>query len=258
MRFCVLGSGSKGNATLVTAGETALLIDAGFSGVEIERRLDAAGIAPAAIGAILITHEHGDHVKGAGIFSRRHQVPVMVNAATRAAAGKPLENLHACQEFETGRAFTVGPFHVHPFATSHDTADPVGFRIEANGRALGYCTDTGIASKLIEHHLRHCHGLIIECNHDPDLLKISPYPPATQQRIRSKGGHLANHQACELLANLLHHDLHHVVLAHISETNNRHDLVTAAIEDHLAADLTRHGIRYSLAYQDRIGEVICL
>jgi len=258
MRFCVLGSGSKGNSTVVESAGEALLIDAGFSGVEIERRLAAAGLAPEAVRGILITHEHGDHVRGAGVFSRKHRVPLLVNAATFEAAGKALENPYGLEIFKTGTPFAFGRFRIHPFAVSHDTADPVGFRLDDGRHRLGYCTDTGTVSRLIHHHLRQCHGLVIESNHDPVMLRNSPYPPATQQRIRSKGGHLANPQAVDFLASLLHNGLRHVVLAHISETNNCHRLVEAAVNDRLAAELTRHGVTVSLARQEAVGPLVDL
>jgi len=259
MRFCVLGGGSKGNATFIESGRTSLLLDAGFSGKEIERRLAAIGIAAESLSAILITHEHSDHVRGAAILARRFALPVFVNAATLAAAGPMLAKLPQPMAFVTGEAFSFQDLQIHPYAISHDAADPVGFLVD-NGRArLGYCTDTGVVSKLMRHRLGACHGLVLESNHDPELLRNGPYPPALQQRVRSKVGHLANEEAADFLRDILHDGLEHVVLSHLSETNNLPRLAEQAIRAMLAG--LASGCRapvISLAHQDRVGEVVTL
>jgi len=263
MRFCVLGSGSKGNATFVETGETRLLIDAGFSGKEIERRLLSIGVEPDTLSGLLITHEHGDHIKGAAILSRRFRLPVFINGATLAAAGSVLDNLPQYQAFVTGETFVFQDFQIHPFAISHDAADPVGFLLNNGSLLMGYCTDTGVVSRLMQHRLSSCHGLVLEANHDPDLLRNGPYPPSLQQRVRGNTGHLANADAAGFLSDILHDGLEHVVLSHISETNNHPDLAQEA----MAAVLeTLRGQRgddcpvptISLAHQDRVGEVVIL
>ncbi len=257
MQFCVLGSGSKGNATYVAAQGRALLIDSGFSGVEIERRLAAIGVETASLAAILLTHAHSDHIKGAAVLARKYKLPIYANKGTLAAAAKSLGAVPAICEFQTGSSFPLHHFHIHPFAVCHDCVDPVGFVIENGSCALGYCTDTGMVSRLIQHRLAGCNGLIIECNHDPVMLKNGPYPLHLQQRVRSSHGHLANEEAARFVADLLHDGLQHVVLAHLSETNNHPDLaydtVAAALKSGKEA-LT--GI--SLAWQDRAGELITL
>lgn len=260
MRFCVLGSGSRGNCTYVEAGGTAVLIDAGFSGVEVERRLAAIGVTMAAVAAILVTHEHGDHIGGVAILSRRYRLPVFANAGTIRAAGKGLAKLHASREIVTGESFPIGPLQVHPFAISHDTADPVGYTVSFAGCALGYCTDTGMISRLIHRRLAACQGLVLECNHDPEMLKNGPYPLPLQQRVRSSSGHLANLQAGDFLAELLHERLEHVVLAHLSESNNRPELALATVTAMVAAAWGENGggPAISLAWQDRVGEVVTL
>ncbi|MGV1099969.1 MBL fold metallo-hydrolase [Thiovibrio sp. JS02] len=263
MRFCVLGSGSKGNCTFVESGRTRLLIDAGFSGREIEQRLAAIGVAAETLAAILITHEHGDHIRGAAILSRRYKIPLFLNDATHAAAGEVLANLHGRQGFATGSTFVFQDFQIHPYRVSHDAADPVGFLLHDGCLLLGYCTDTGVVSKLMEHRLSSCHGLILECNHDPLLLKNGPYPPALQQRVRGKTGHLANGEAAGFLAKILHAGLEHVVLSHISETNNRPEMAEEAVRLVLAGMRRKNGAEWplpaiSLAHQDRVGEVVLL
>lgn len=253
MRFCVLGSGSKGNCTYVDSGETALLIDAGFSGVEIARRLTDVGLDMDRVKGILVTHEHADHVSGVGVLSRRYRLPVYANTGTKEAAGSSLAKLHDFVPFTTGVSFPLASLTIHPFAISHDTADPVGFTINDGYRSFGYCTDTGMVSRLIQHHLRQCMGLVLECNHDLEMLKNGPYPPALQQRIRSKNGHLANPDAITFLADLAHDQLQHVVLAHISESNNCPELVRSHIKQLLLPRLA-----VSLAQQNQPGEVITL
>ena len=257
MRFCVLGSGSKGNATYVEDGETAILIDAGFSGVEVERRLAAVGVEPGRLSAIVLTHEHSDHVRGVGVLSRKLAVPVYGNAATLAAAARALKRPHALHTFVTGRAFTLGRLTLHPFVLSHDAAEPVGLVIEGqSGRRLGYCTDTGFVSRLMRCRLAGCHALILEANHDPDLLRAGPYPPALQQRVRSKSGHLANHEAAEALTACLHPGLQHVVLAHVSEANNHPTRIERAMAACVAGSAHRPAL--SIAGQERPGPMVSL
>lgn len=228
MQFCVLGSGSRGNCTLVEGGGTALLIDAGFSGREIRRRLAMLGRRPETLAAVLVTHEHNDHISGVGVVSRLAGIPVFANPAThRAAAGK-LGKPFAIREFGTGERFELGGLQIHPFAVSHDSADPVGFVISDGECRLGYCTDTGRITRLIEHHLAQCHALILESNHDPRMLREGPYPLSLQQRVRSGQGHLANEDAGGLLRKLAGGVLRHVVLAHLSEINNLPELALDA------------------------------
>lgn len=253
MRFCVLGSGSQGNCTYVESGGAALLIDAGFSGIEIDRRLAAVGLDMARVQAILVTHEHRDHVSGVGVLSRKYGLPVHANQGTKAAAGAALDKLHAFSPFVTGTPFLLPPFTIHPFAISHDTADPVGFTIDDGHCAFGYCTDTGMVSRLVHHHLSRCQGIVLECNHDLAMLKNGPYPPLLKQRVRSQNGHLANPDAIAFVQGLIHDGLRHVVLAHISQSNNCHDLVRLEVERQALC-----GPQISLAFQDRPGEVLSL
>lgn len=255
MRFCVLGSGSKGNATYVSAGDTAILIDAGFSGVEMQRRLAAIGVDFSTISAIFLTHEHHDHIKGAPVLSRRGKVPVFANPATFTAAAEELNNLHQYNEFDTGVSFQFRDLKIHPFSVSHDTADPVGFTISDGRDTLGYCTDTGMITRLMHHHLANCRALILESNHDPEILKNGPYPPFLKQRVRGNKGHLANGDAAAFIRDLRHDDLRHVILAHISETNNcpnlAYETTMRVLNDHNCRSL---GV--SVARQDRAGDMV--
>lgn len=234
MKFSVLGSGSKGNCTLIESGTTKLLIDAGFSGKEISKRLAMIARSPESLQGILVTHEHNDHISGVGVLSRRFGLPVFANQATHRAAECKLGRLSARLDFQTGERFTVGDLQVHPFAVSHDTVEPVGFTISDGRNKLGYCTDTGRITKLISHHLRQCQALVLESNHDLQMLRQGPYPLPLQQRVLSSKGHLANPDAVDFVLQLAENGLRQLVLAHLSEVNNHPALVAGTVERMLA------------------------
>jgi len=233
MKFCVLGSGSSGNCTFIEHGKTRLLIDAGFSGKEISRRLALINRSPEQLSAIIVTHEHGDHVSGVGVLSRRFKLPVYANPGTHQAAEKRMGKLSTRREFSTGQRFALNDLEIHPFAISHDTADPVGFVVSTGEYAVGYCTDTGRLTKLMAHLLGKCHGLILEANHDPQMLKDGPYPLPLKQRVQSNMGHLANEDAASFVCELEGGTLQVLVLAHLSETNNHPELARQAMETKL-------------------------
>lgn len=230
MRFSVLGSGSRGNAVFIEGGKTAILIDAGFSGKEIAARLHAIGRDLADVRAVCLTHEHDDHISGVGVLSRRCRIPVFANPGTFAGGEKKLGKLFAAQEFETGESVEIGDLVVRSFRISHDTVDPVGFVVSDGRRSVGYCTDTGKVSHLIATRLMACNGLILEFNHNLEMLKNGPYPLPLQQRVRSSRGHLCNEDAAAFLADLIDRQLEIAVLAHLSETNNTPLLARAAAE----------------------------
>lgn len=222
-RICPLASGSKGNSVFVSTPETALLIDAGLSGVEIQRRLSILGQNPENLKAIIITHEHSDHVKGAGILSRRFDIPVYITPKTYAACphlGK-IDRLHF---FECGTAFTLADLKISPFSISHDAQDPAGLTLTFQKKKIGIATDLGIATGLVKEHLKHCQAIYIESNHDPEMLINGSYPWHLKQRIKSRTGHLSNMDTRNLLAEILGQEgtqeLQHVILAHLSEENN--------------------------------------
>ena len=260
MKFCVLCSGSKGNATYIESGGTRILIDAGMSGVELQKRLAAIGVELPAVDAILVTHEHNDHVQSVGVLSRRGKIPVYANSATFSAAAKVTKKLFSYNEFETGGSFHFRNLEIHPFSISHDTEDPVGFRISDGSVSLGYCTDTGKVSRLMQHRLASCQALVLESNHDIEMLQNGKYPPYLKQRIRSGHGHLANVEAATLLQELAHEKLQHVVLAHLSEENNHPEIaLQAAVEAlHNNPVCPGTGIRISVACQGTVGELLSL
>ncbi len=224
MNYCVLGSGSKGNCTLVESGSTCILIDAGFSGIEIRRRLSLINRSEQNLTAIVITHEHGDHIKGVGVISRRCNLPVYANYGTHTASEHKVNTLHKRYEFATGQGFVINDLQIHPFRISHDTADPVGFVISDDRSAVAYCTDTGKITNLIRQRVNGCQALILEANYDPQMLMDGPYPMHIKQRVRSTHGHLANQDTGRFLADQIDSRLSHVILAHLSETNNLPDL----------------------------------
>jgi len=260
MRFCVLGSGSRGNATYLESGGTGILIDAGMSGRELQKRLATIGVELSAIHAILVTHEHNDHVQSVGVLSRRAKIPVYANPATFSAASKTINRLLSYNEFETGSPFHCRNLEIHPFSISHDTEDPVGFRISDGGVSFGYCTDTGKVSRLMLQRLASCQALVLESNHDIEMLQNGTYPPYLKQRIRSSQGHLDNVEAAAFLQELVHEKLQHVVLAHLSEENNNPEIAFHAAAE--ALHNNQHGreraVRISVASQGCVGELVSL
>jgi phosphoribosyl 1,2-cyclic phosphodiesterase len=222
MQCTILASGSKGNCILVEGSGGALLIDAGLSAKETLRRLESAGKHPDTIRAILITHEHGDHIAGVDVLSRRLHVPIHATRGTlhdfvvnRRTSHKPLD-IHSCT-YNT--EFYVGDFVIEPFATSHDANEPCGFSIRENGIRFGVCTDTGIVNSGMLSRLHRCDGIVLESNHCPEMLKTGPYPESLKRRIRSARGHLSNDAASVCLRSF-GRDVHAMILAHVSEVNN--------------------------------------
>ncbi len=235
LRVTFLGSGSSGNATVVTDGETTLLVDCGFSTREVVRRLHAHGIDAESISAILVTHEHTDHVSGVEVFARRFGCSVWATSGTRRAAhlDRRIADVRTVRSGETTR---VGTFDVLAFETSHDATEPVGFVVGdgACGR-LGLATDIGAFSDEAAEALRGCEVLGIECNHDADMLATGPYPFFLKQRIASARGHLSNSDAAAALERVAGDRLVHVYAMHLSRTNNTRDLAHHALSARLAS-----------------------
>lgn len=220
LSICVLASGSKGNTIHIGDGRTSLLFDAGLSGIEIQRRMQAVGLAADNLDGIVVSHEHSDHVRGVGVLARRFNLPVYISSDTAAAAAGQLGCIDDLRTIEIGTTFTIDDLIIHPFSTSHDARDPAGFTIARNGAKIGIATDLGIATGMVRHHLKACDLLVLEANHDPRMLAEGPYPWPLKQRIKGRNGHLSNEASRDLLAELNHDGLCHVILAHLSETNN--------------------------------------
>ncbi|MFQ5645617.1 MAG: MBL fold metallo-hydrolase [bacterium] len=225
LKVFMLASGSGGNSILVQSGRTSLLIDAGLSGSEIIRRLESCGCLPERVKAILVTHEHSDHIKGVGILARKYRIPVYLTEATYQASVDIIKEIPRRLRFFPNRPFPIGDIVAEAFPLSHDAVDPVGFILNCRGHKLGIATDLGFATELVKQKLKGCQTLVIESNHDPEMLKTGPYPWYVKQRVRGRQGHLSNHDALELLKELVHDGLQDLVLAHISETNNHYQLV---------------------------------
>jgi phosphoribosyl 1,2-cyclic phosphodiesterase len=220
MRFSVLSSGSKANTTYLESGSTRILIDCGLSARTVEQRLSLIGVDPSTIEGIIITHEHSDHIRGVERFSRLHEIPVYANNAAR----KFVKGAYAVERFETGKAFSIGDLEISPVSIVHDSGDPVGFVIVSAGIRFGHFTDLGKVTPLVKEAVTGCHSLVLESNHDPDMLWGCSYPWDLKQRISSSHGHLSNAAAGELLSEMRHDGLHQVVLGHISENSNTHEM----------------------------------
>ncbi len=228
LRLCVLGSGSAGNCVVVESGEHRLLIDAGFSCRQIEKRLAAVGVDRATIAAIVLTHEHGDHVRGAARFAKRNAAVIYGTRGTLERSG--LAERSPTEELVSSRPRRVGGFLLHPFRVPHDAEDPIGLVLEdGSGRRVGVVNDLGTASRLAWAHLRDLDGLVVETNHDLEMLRNGPYPWHLKQRVAGRHGHLSNREAAEGLAEIVSDRLQWVVLYHLSRTNNSPALADEAI-----------------------------
>jgi len=235
VRVVPLGSGSSGNATLVAFGARCFLVDAGLSARELGLRLEAVGVAPRLLTAILVSHEHHDHARGLERFAVKHAVPVFTTPETLAALNLAPRHVGAWHPFEPGVPFDADGVKVHPFAIPHDAVNPVGFVLEAQGSRVGIATDLGHATTLVVERLRGCHVLVVEANHDDDMLVRGPYPWALKQRISGRLGHLSNTEAATLLAATADADCQAVILAHLSESNNTAAKARQAVAAALAA-----------------------
>lgn len=233
MNTCLLASGSKGNSLLVCNGRTRLLIDAGLSTRELCRRLALVQVAPETLDAVLVTHEHVDHVRGLGLLSRRYKLPVYLHhgvAAVLADNQRP----ERVVEFETGGEFAVGDLGVKAFPVTHDALATVGFAISGTSGKVGVATDLGVSTRLVAEELCRCQTLVLESNHDEVMLRDGPYPWPLKQRIKGNHGHLSNRDSAELLETLCWEGLETVFLAHLSETNNHPGLARTTAEQVLS------------------------
>lgn len=230
LRIAVLGSGSGGNATLVATERTRVLVDAGLSRREILRRLKAIGESPGALDAILVTHEHSDHVAGVASLAKALNqerskqnsppVPVFVTEITRQAIPFETEETPPIEFFQAGQRLQIGDLEVESFTIPHDAVDPVAFCLISRGIRVAVCTDLGYLPASVKHHFECCQCLVLESNHDLDMLKVGPYPWHVKQRVMSRTGHLSNLAVADYLAQDLHADVQVLVLAHLSENNN--------------------------------------
>lgn len=263
MRFRILGSGSKGNSCLVQTGRALFLIDNGFSGKELLRRLAAIDVRPEDINGVIVSHEHTDHVKGVGVFARKFHTPVYLNKETYLPARKKLQHTEV-RFFQTGDHIEYRDLVVETFTLSHDAGDPVGFvfsRKPENGEPfgkLGYVTDLGEVSSLVESRLADVASLVLESNHDKHMLLNGPYPWHLKQRIQGRKGHLSNDAAAELISRVVRRNgLGAVTLAHLSEKNNDPGLARETVLARVEQECGRH-IRVHVASQNEPMDEIVL
>jgi phosphoribosyl 1,2-cyclic phosphodiesterase len=255
VKFCVLASGSSGNATLVATGSTRILLDAGLSMRELGRRLAAVGEQLADIDAILITHEHSDHVAGLPVLARNRGVRAVIYMTHLTAPSidwgeKPPARL---ETFQAGAAFSIGDMEVESFGIPHDAVDPVGFAFTAEGVRIGVATDLGYVPESVKFHLRRTDLLLLEANHDLDMLKVGPYPWSVKQRVMSRVGHLSNLSMSDFLEHDLDASTAHLVLGHLSQQNNHPEIVRMVGRQALEA--RGIGARLEIASQQRPSEI---
>jgi phosphoribosyl 1,2-cyclic phosphodiesterase len=256
LRVCLLASGSKGNSLFVESGDTKLLIDAGLSAREIACRLETIGVAASELNGILISHEHVDHIRGAGTLARRFKIPVLISYPASTQTQEHFRSVSLI-EFESGRSFEFRDIIIDPFPTTHDSADPVGFVIDSSEARLGFATDLGIVTRLVQEKLRKSRVLVLESNHDESMLLNGPYPWHLKQRIKSRHGHLSNIESAELLMEVMHPELEGVFLAHLSEANNHPDIAREVCQKKISCS-TICSPRIFVGNQQSISKVLTL
>ena len=266
MRMTVLASGSRGNCTVLSSSSASILVDAGLSCRETLKRMKTAGEDPHQLRAIVISHEHSDHVAGLEVLARKLKIPVYITAETyeswrkvvRDKEGQPVR-LERREHFHAGRKFMIGDITVTPFTIPHDAADPCGFTFRAEGVKIGIATDLGYLPFSVKDQLRGCDGLMIESNHDLEMLRNGPYPWMVKQRVMSRVGHLSNAALAEFFEKDYDGSASFLVLAHLSEHNNHPELARETAWKAL-------GIRQNLfsssaltlAHQDKPLQPLCL
>ena len=229
MRFASLGSGSEGNGLVVEVGATRVLIDCGFGLRDTIARMQRLGIEPESITAIVVTHEHSDHIGGVAAFAARFGTAVWLTFGTLSAVGDTFAELPRVHGFDTHDVIPIGDIEVRPFPVPHDAREPVQFVCSDGHWRVGVLTDLGVSTAHVEASLSGCHALVLECNHDLDLLANGDYPYQLKQRIAGRFGHLDNGAAADLLSRIDTSRLRHLIAAHLSQHNNRPELARAAL-----------------------------
>ncbi|MFO8056774.1 MAG: MBL fold metallo-hydrolase [bacterium] len=251
MKVCMLGSGSRGNAVYVKSGGTSLLFDAGFSGRELTRRLKSIDVDPSELSAIIVSHEHQDHVAGLRAMGRNFLV--YGTAGTLAQVGKRFK-LNGTETIRPGEPVRAGDIEFLPVPTSHDAADPVGFVVQDQDHRVAVMTDLGMVTRPVLDRLSDLSLAVIEANHDPDMLRDGPYPWHVKQRVKSRMGHLSNPDAAGLAGSIACGRLRTVLLAHLSEENNTGELAVSAVQKVMDGS----GVRIEACRQDRPSPLFAL
>jgi phosphoribosyl 1,2-cyclic phosphodiesterase len=253
LSFTLLGSGSSGNATLVSDGDTHILVDVGLSARETVRRLEECGLGADKISAIVLSHEHTDHCRGVMPFVKNLEIPVFLTDGALEVSGLSLEP-HRTRQIQSGRGFDIDGIQFTPFSIPHDAADPLAFTIEKGGVKIAIVLDLGYISNLVVERLRECDAIILESNHDINMLKVGPYPWALKQRVMSRRGHLSNDSVAEYLTDGFDGRARHVLLAHLSRKNNLPELALLSAQRALEARsaLATCQTRLEISHPDRI------
>ncbi len=237
MRFACLGSGSQGNSLVIEVAKTRLLLDCGFTLKEVIARLSRLGLQPDMVDGIIITHEHEDHIGGVERFARRFDVPVWLTHGTLRGAKKTFSTLPRINIIDSHQRFSIGDIDIQPYPVPHDAHEPTQFIFGDGAFRLGVLTDTGCSTTHIETVLSRCHALVLECNHDAQLLASSNYPQSLKKRVGGRLGHLENTTSAKLLANLDCSLLQHLIVAHLSRINNTPKLAQSAISNAIKCEL---------------------
>ena len=263
MRLCSIASGSSGNCIYVGSENTHLLVDTGISKKRIDEGLAQLQVKPEELSGILITHEHSDHIQGLGVFSRKYGIPIYATKGTirgiteYRCLGKMPEGLY--HEVLVDRVFGIGDLEIKPFSISHDANEPSGFRIENGSKSVAIATDLGIYDDYIVENLRSLNAIVLEANHDVHMVEVGPYPYHLKQRVLGTLGHLSNELTGRLLCNILHDNLKHVILGHLSKENNYEELARETVKLEVTMGNTPFNgddISLMVANRDVISEII--
>lgn len=252
--FCPLASGSKGNCTYFGSEKTKVLIDAGISTRQIELRLNQIGVSLDQIDAILISHEHSDHIRALPVILKKRNIPILTNSETAKAIYDFLGFPANFKIFTTGEPFEYGDLKINPFSVQHDAADPVMYTIRSEHGKIGFCTDLGFVSTLVKSQLRNCNYLLIEANHQPSMVHSSSRSPVYKKRVLGKLGHLSNEECLSLILDIHHTELKHVYLAHLSSECNCEDFALNYVQE----TLKKHNkeTTVSIAFQEKMSDPI--
>jgi phosphoribosyl 1,2-cyclic phosphodiesterase len=252
--FCPLASGSKGNALYLGTKEAKILIDAGLSGKQMRERLHEIGVQLEEIDAILITHEHSDHIEGLRILSGKMGIPVFANMETAKGIYQSLQLLPTFKIFSTGEPFSFRDLKIFPFSVQHDTLDPVGFVIEAENRKIGICSDLGFVTSLLKKYLLGLDYLYLEANHEPSMVMASNRSFLHKQRVLGRQGHLSNEDCASLIASVWHPHLKRVYLAHLSQECNSEVVAKKRVEEYLQEHSCK--VEIFIAYQEKVSQAV--
>lgn len=247
--FCPLASGSSGNSIYLGTENTKILVDCGISFKNLKERLSKIHVGIDQIDAILITHEHADHIKGLEMIVKKLGIPVFCNGDTAKAICQTITERPKFKIFCTGEEFSYSDIKVHPFSIQHDTVDPVGFTFAFNDMKIGLCADLGFATKLVAMHLKDCDYLYLEANHDEEMVHSSPRPLLYKQRVLSRQGHLSNTSAGELLLEIYSERLKHVYLAHLSSECNTKETALETVKNILQRNNIEVPLTIAMAHE---------